>query len=136
MAVALRLVDVGMAQRLHAVAEHAAAFCVDDGGGEAARLVLGRGDAVHTVLGEEIRPLLEPVVVEGMRIARMEVFDFLHKPMWLRHALHKPRTAVSVMRESPEPILSPPISITEARSGEAATPRCTKPVAAPSSIEM
>ena len=37
---------------------------------------------------------------------------------------------------TPEPTLEPPISITEARSGEPATPRCTKPVAAPSSIEM
>jgi len=38
--------------------------------------------------------------------------------MWPRHAFHRPRTAVSVMRESCEPMLSPPISITDARSGD------------------
>ena len=53
-----------------------------------------------------------------------------------RQAFHRPRTAVSVMRESPEPMTLPPISMTDARSPDAATPRCTKPVAAPSSIEM
>ena len=83
-----------------------------------------------TTAENEARGLPLPVMyAEGRSMLRDRVAS-------LRHAFHSPRTAVSVMRESPEPMNDPPISITEARSGEPATPRCTKPVAAPSSIEM
>src|SRR5688572_3667002 len=141
MAVALRLIDVGVAQRLHAVAQHAARLGVDHRQRQAALLVLGGGDAVAAVLGEEVRPFLEPVGVESMRVAGVQPFNlqlhFQHQMLMCeRQAFHRPRTAVSVMRESCEPMLSPPISITEACSAEPATPRCTKPVAAPSSMEM
>ena len=142
MPVALRLVDVGVAQRLYAVAQHRAALGVQHRQRQAALLVLGGGDAVAAVLGEEVRPVFQPALVERMRVAGVKALDGrldfrIHQMlMWLRQAFHKPRTAVSVMRESPAPTLEPPISITEARSGEPATPRCTKPVAAPSSIEM
>ena len=73
--VALRLVDVGVAQRRHAVAQHGAALGIEDGEGKAARLVLGGGDAVGAVLGEEGGPVLEPVLVEGVGVAGVQALD-------------------------------------------------------------
>ncbi len=75
MAVALRLVDVGVSQRRDAVAQHGAAFRVQHRQRQAARLVLGGGDAVAAFLGEEVRPLLEVVGVQGVDVARMQPLD-------------------------------------------------------------
>ena len=59
-----------------------------------------------------------------------------HSPICARYAFQNPRTAASLTRLSAEATLAPPISTTESRSGAVATARCTKPGAAPSSIEM
>src|SRR5437867_9936957 len=56
--------------------------------------------------------------------------------MCLRYCCHSPRTEVSVTRDSFDSTPRPPISTTDARADAPATPRCTNPVAAPSSSEM
>ena len=33
-------------------------------------------DAIRAVVGEKVRPFLQPVVVDGMRVIRDQVFDF------------------------------------------------------------
>src|SRR5262249_33622087 len=74
-AVALRFVDVGLAQRAHAVAQHGARGRIDHAERQAALEILRRGDAVAALLGEEIRPRFELVVVDRLDIAGVEVFD-------------------------------------------------------------
>jgi hypothetical protein len=74
-AIALGLVDVGLAQRAHAVAQHGARGRIDHAERQAALEILRRGDAVAALLGEEIRPCFELVVVDRLGIAGVEVFD-------------------------------------------------------------
>ena len=83
------------------------------------------------------------MVQAGMNVVRLGEFSWgLCEPeegkydfAWLRRAMDvMQRHGLKVVLGTPT--AAPPISSTEARSGEAATPRCTKPVAAPSSIEM
>jgi len=52
-AVALRLVHIGVAQRADAVTQHGARGRIDDAERQAALDILRRGDAVTGVLGEE-----------------------------------------------------------------------------------
>ncbi len=39
-------------------------------------VILGRGDAVGAILGEEFRPLLQPVVVEAGGVGGVELLEF------------------------------------------------------------
>src|SRR5262249_3299185 len=73
--VALRFVDVGLAQRTHAVAQHGARGRIDHAERQAALEILRRGNAVAALLGEEIRPRFELVVVDRLGVAGVEVFD-------------------------------------------------------------
>src|SRR5262249_13903453 len=74
-AVTLRFVDVGLAQRTHAVAQHGARGCIDHAERQAALEILRRGNAVAALLGEEIRPRFELVIVDRLGVAGVEVFD-------------------------------------------------------------
>src|SRR2546426_6904790 len=73
----LALVDVGLAQGGHAIAQHAVAVRVDQADLEATTVVVGGGDLVEALLGEEARPVLEPVVVDGARVVGVERDDAL-----------------------------------------------------------
>ena len=75
MPVALRLVDVGMAQSRDAIGEHRARVGVDDGQRQAAFVVLRGGDAVAALVHKEPRPVLQPIVVDGVDIAGEKVLD-------------------------------------------------------------
>ena len=77
--VALRLVDVGVAQRLDAVAQHRAALGVEHRERQASVFVLGGGDAVAAVLGEELRPVFQPAFVERVSIAGVKALHRLLK---------------------------------------------------------
>src|SRR5262245_47934320 len=72
----LRLVDVGLPQRTHAVAQHGARGRVDHAERQATLEVLRGGDAVAPLLDEKVRPRLELVVVDRLSIAGVEVLDF------------------------------------------------------------
>src|SRR5258708_32534496 len=74
-AVTLRFVDVGLAQRTHAVAQHGARGCIDHAERQDALEILRRGNAVAALLGEEIRPCFELVIVDRLGVAGVEVFD-------------------------------------------------------------
>src|SRR5262249_13423003 len=136
-------VDVCVTQRRDAVAQHRARVGVNDRQRQLALVVFGGGDAVSALLDEEGRPLLQPVVVERVDVARPEMPDGklqldVHRAtaMCLRYCCHIPRTEVSVTRDSFDSTLRPPISTTDACAAAPCTPRCTNPVAAPSSSEM
>ena len=75
MPVAVRLVDIGGAQRQDAVLHHAPALAEHDADRQAARLVVPRGDAVAPVLGEEARPGLQIVLVDGPGVVEQVVLD-------------------------------------------------------------
>jgi hypothetical protein len=71
----MRFVDVGLAQRTHAVAQHGARGCIDHAERQTALEILRRGNAVAALLGEEIRPRFELVIVDRLGVAGVEVFD-------------------------------------------------------------
>src|SRR5258707_10211405 len=73
--IALRLVDIGLAQGTHAVAQHGARGRVDHAERQATLEVLRGGDAVAALLDEKVRPRLELVVVDRLSIAGVEVLD-------------------------------------------------------------
>src|SRR5437899_3194023 len=143
-----------MPQRGDPVAQHRARIGVNDGQRQAAFVVLRGGDAVAALLHEEPRPVLQPIVVDGVDVAGDQIFDVqlefdihvripawvgmteAHKPMCLRYCCHSPRTEVSVTRDSFDSTVRPPISTNDERSDAPAAPRWTNPVAAPSSSEM
>ena len=142
--VALLLVDVGLAQRRDPVDQHALGVGVDDAGLEAVAVVLGGGDLVEAVIGEEIRPGLQRVAVDAADIGGLQREDALERdgshPMTLNahmravalpEAAHRGFGRARAFAAVP----APPISTTARSSPAAATPRCTKPPTAPSSIE-
>ena len=120
-------------------------MAVQRGSSRAAGLleILRRGDAVATVLGKEVRPRLELVVVDRLRVAGVEVLDAqpgsmvmmrtarTQIPTYIRDRLSRSaRTAASVTRLSARRPCPPHISTTETRSSAVAVARCTKPGAA------
>ena len=142
-AIALPLVDVGLAQRGDAVGQHRARVGIDDAGGIATAVIVGGGDLVEALFEEQARPVLQPIGVDaagvfgvqrGQAEQRFGVAS-RHRPMCARYAFQKPRTEASVARVSCVSAPAPPISITDSSSAAAAMPRCTKPPTAPSSID-
>src|SRR5262249_889511 len=130
-------------ERGGAVAQHRARVGVDERQRQLALEVLRGGDAVAAELDEEVRPFLQAVVVERVRVAREQVLDrelqldvHRYSAMCLRYCCHIPLTEVSVTRDSFDSTLRPPISTPDAWAGAPWPPRCTNPVAAPSSSEM
>src|SRR5262249_55131516 len=73
--VALRLVDIGLAQRAHTVAQHGARCGVDDAERQAAFEILGRCHDIARSLREEPWPILKPTVVDRLGIACIEIED-------------------------------------------------------------
>src|SRR5262245_38222003 len=75
MAVALRLVDIGLAQRSYAVAQHGARGCVDQSERQPLRQVVGGGDDITTLLDKEVGPGLQLVIVDRLDVAHEEILD-------------------------------------------------------------
>src|SRR4030081_621011 len=71
--VALRLIDIRLAQRLDAVAQHGARGRVDDRQRQALLDILRCGDAIFAMFHEEVGPLLEATFVDRLDVARIEV---------------------------------------------------------------
>jgi hypothetical protein len=65
--------------RLHPVEEGGAALAEHEGEREPGVEVLARDDLVEALRAEELRPALERVAVETLRVVGVEVFDFLAK---------------------------------------------------------
>ena len=138
------LEDVGRPHRAHPVAHHRRPVAVDDGERQSGLVVLPRDDAVEPVVGEEAGPVLQPVVVDGVRVGRVEPCDVRrqrvcgpdHSAMQSRHARQKPRTAASVTRDAPAgSIAVPPIRMKLRPSGALLVAVSMKPPMQPSSIE-
>ena len=66
-------------QGLDAVAQHRAALGVEHRERQASVFVLGGGDAVAAVLGEELRPVFQPAFVESVSIAGVKALHRLLK---------------------------------------------------------
>jgi hypothetical protein len=75
MAVALAFIDVGLAQRRDAIAQHRPRGRIHDAERQALGDVLGGGDAVAPVIEEKVRPLLEAVGIDCVGIAAVEIGD-------------------------------------------------------------
>src|SRR3954470_955998 len=144
--IALRLVDIRVAQGADPIVQHVLRGRVDQPERQSGVVILGRGDAVAAILGEEIRPAFERVAVEAVGIGGVEILQFepppnlgeVHRPhasIIPRQACQKPRTEASVARVSCDSWPNPPISITEHSSSAPGIARWIKPPTAPSSIE-
>src|SRR5229473_2795842 len=72
-AIAVRLEDVGAAHCHDPVDQHAARGAIDDAVAQPGGMALAAGDPVAAVLDKEIRPFLEPVVVDAIGIGGVEV---------------------------------------------------------------
>src|SRR5581483_3079513 len=142
-AVALTLVDVGLAQRRDAVLQHRLRVGVNDAGLEPVPVIFRGGDLIEAALEEKFRPRLHTVVIDAARVLRVERGQALREtavghaqsPIKARYSFQKPRTDASVARESWLSMPSPPISSTACASAACAIPRCTNPPTAPSSID-
>src|SRR5262249_45109241 len=73
MTIALRFVDVGLAQRSYAVAQHRARCGVDHAERQPALEIRRRGAAIASMLDEKTRPRLELAVVDRLSIAAVEI---------------------------------------------------------------
>src|SRR5439155_23477690 len=112
-------------------------------------IALRAGDQIPAVLGKEVRPLLQTVLVDHVDIVGDQVLDSqphtLVDGFVLRRGVHrqasinaryffqKPRTDASVARNGCECASKPPIINTPASSSTPRTARCTNPGTAPSS---
>ncbi len=74
-AVAVRLEDVGAAQRRHPVDQHAARGAIDDAVPQPPLMTVAAGDQVAAIVDEEIGPLLEPVVVDAIGVGGAQIAD-------------------------------------------------------------
>ncbi len=90
MAVALAFIDVGLAQRHDAIAQHRPRGRIHDAERQALHDVLGGGDAVAPVIEEKVRPRLQAVGIDCVRIARVEIgnagdmLEIHQNPIWRR----------------------------------------------------
>src|SRR5882762_859942 len=73
MAIAVRLEDAGAPHRHDPIEQHAARGAIDDTVAQPGGMALAAGDQIAAVLDKEIRPLLEPVVVDAIGIGGVEV---------------------------------------------------------------
>ena len=67
---------LGMLHREGPVADHAAAFCVDQSHAQTRFDVLARSDDIGALVVEEIDPVLEIARIQGMAVQRVERLDF------------------------------------------------------------
>lgn len=139
----LRLVDIGLAQARQAVLQHGAVVAVDEPDGSLHRPVLGGYHLVQAVLGEQRRPVLQPVVIQRMRVAgeqvldgeaRADIHDHGANPIISRYWFQKPRTEASEIRLSALAWPAPPISTTLSSPSLPWIARCTQPPTQPSSM--
>src|SRR5687768_7993382 len=74
-AIDMRLVHVHFAHRAHPVLEHAAVVAEPDADRPPELVLVTRDDLIDAILGEELRPALELVVIDGMHVLHHEPRD-------------------------------------------------------------
>src|ERR1700761_2682689 len=112
------------------------------------------GDQIAALVGEEIRPLLKPVLIDAIGVGGDQCVDaqpncrviafrlpfLLHRraqaPVNARYFFQKPRIAASLARKFCDCASWPPIITTPLPSSLYCRARCTKPPTQPSSIEI
>ena len=75
MPIRLPFVDIRPSQRQHPVRQHCPAIRIDDTRFVSVAQIIGRGDLVQTVVDKEVRPILQPVVVDRRGIVGVECQD-------------------------------------------------------------
>ena len=94
--IAVRLEHQDAPQRRHPVDQHAARGAIDHPMPQPGLVAVAVGDQVAAIIGEEIRPFLEPVVVDAIGIGGAQIADaepqrdVVHSDLF-RHCEERPR---------------------------------------------
>src|SRR5262252_9311285 len=119
MPVALRFVNIGLAQCADPILQHVARSRVDQAQGKTSLVIFGRGYSVGAVLGEEVRPAVElPSPHDRVEIHRLTIPSTGDRHA--RSRAQKPRSsgwALSYARNRPSPGPNNPLRTRGSRAG-------------------